>query len=66
MDKQGIDKQVVGGWLDMFGYELPADEGEAWCRLINDALLAGREGRAALRAARHRAAAGRRARRVRC
>ena len=24
MAKQGIDKQVVGGWLDMFGYELPA------------------------------------------
>jgi aminocarboxymuconate-semialdehyde decarboxylase len=24
MEKQGIDKQVVGGWVDMFGYELPA------------------------------------------
>ena len=40
MDKQGIDRQVVGGWVDMFGYELPAAEGEAWSRLINDALLA--------------------------
>ena len=40
MDQQGIDRQVVGGWVDMFGYELPADEGEAWSRLINDALLA--------------------------
>ena len=30
MDKQGIDKQVVGGWVDMFGYELPGAEGEAW------------------------------------
>jgi aminocarboxymuconate-semialdehyde decarboxylase len=40
MDKQGIDRQVVGGWVDMFGYELPATEGEAWSRLINDALLA--------------------------
>lgn len=39
MDQQGIDRQVVGGWVDMFGYELPAAEGEAWCRLINDALL---------------------------
>jgi aminocarboxymuconate-semialdehyde decarboxylase len=40
MDKQGIDRQVVGGWVDMFGYELPGAEGEAWSRLINDALLA--------------------------
>src|ERR1700735_2515344 len=24
---RGIDKQVVGGWLDMFGYDLPPDEG---------------------------------------
>src|SRR3954469_5831577 len=40
MNQQGIDAQVVGGWVDMFGYELPAAEGEAWSRLINDALLA--------------------------
>ena len=40
MEGQGIDKQVVGGWVDMFGYELPGTEGEAWSRLINDELLA--------------------------
>jgi aminocarboxymuconate-semialdehyde decarboxylase len=40
MKEQGIDKQVVGGWVDMFGYELPGAEGEAWSRMINDALLA--------------------------
>src|SRR5262245_20381723 len=40
MDKQEIDCQVVGGWVDMFGYELPAAEGEAWSRLINEAMLA--------------------------
>jgi len=40
MNQQAIDAQVVGGWVDMFGYELPAAEGEAWSRLINDALLA--------------------------
>jgi aminocarboxymuconate-semialdehyde decarboxylase len=40
MDKQGIDRQVVGGWVDSFGYELPAAEGEAWSRLANDAMLA--------------------------
>jgi aminocarboxymuconate-semialdehyde decarboxylase len=38
--KNGIDKQVVGGWVDMFGYELPGAEAEAWSRLANDALLA--------------------------
>jgi aminocarboxymuconate-semialdehyde decarboxylase len=40
MAKQGIDKQVVGGWVDMFGYELPGPEAEAWSKLTNDALLA--------------------------
>ena len=40
MEKQGIDRHVVGGWPDWFGYELPAAEGEAWCRLFNDAQLA--------------------------
>jgi aminocarboxymuconate-semialdehyde decarboxylase len=40
MAKHGIDKQVVGGWVDMFGYELPATEGAAWARLINDHLAA--------------------------
>src|SRR5712692_5400681 len=40
MDKQGIDRQVVGSWPDWFGYELPAAEGEAWCRLINEVQLA--------------------------
>ena len=40
MDKQSIDRQVTGGWVDMFGYELPDAEGEAWARLTNEALLA--------------------------
>lgn len=40
MNKQGIERQVVGGWVDSFGYELPAAEGEAWSRLLNDGLLA--------------------------
>ena len=39
MAEQGIDRQVVGGWLDMFGYELPADEGAAWSRLLNEHML---------------------------
>jgi aminocarboxymuconate-semialdehyde decarboxylase len=40
MVKNGIDKQVVGGWVDMFGYELSAAEGAAWARLINESLAA--------------------------
>jgi len=40
MDRQAIDRQVVGSWPDWFGYELPAAEGEAWCRLFNEAQLA--------------------------
>lgn len=39
MDRERLDLQVVGGWLDAFGYELPAAEGEAWSRFTNDALL---------------------------
>src|SRR4029078_2734455 len=38
MSKQGIARQVVGGWVDMFGYELPGAEAEAWSRLANDCL----------------------------
>ncbi len=38
--KNSIDKQVVGGWVDMFGYELPGAESEAWSRLANEAMLA--------------------------
>ena len=40
MEKQGIEKQVVGGWVDMFGYELPGAEAEAWSRLANECLRA--------------------------
>ena len=38
MDEHGIDRQVVGGWVDMFGNELPVDEGAGWARMINDTL----------------------------
>src|SRR3954454_22729773 len=39
MQKQGIDKQVNGGWPDWFGSDLPAAEGESWCQMFNDAML---------------------------
>lgn len=35
MNEQNIERQVVGGWLDMFAYELPAEEGTKWAKLIN-------------------------------
>lgn len=35
-----IGRQVVGGWLDMFGSEIPAAEGAAWARLTNRHLRA--------------------------
>ena len=38
MDKNGIDHQLVGGWLDSFGYELPTREGLAWSRFINECM----------------------------
>ena len=38
MQKQGIDKQVNGGWPDWFASDLPPEEGEAWCKMFNEAL----------------------------
>jgi aminocarboxymuconate-semialdehyde decarboxylase len=40
MAKNGIDKQVVGGWVDIFGYDLPGEEAQSWATLTNDALMA--------------------------
>jgi aminocarboxymuconate-semialdehyde decarboxylase len=39
MDEQKIERQVCGGWLDMFGYELPAEQGVRWSRMINEHLV---------------------------
>jgi aminocarboxymuconate-semialdehyde decarboxylase len=38
MDANDIDHQLVGGWLDSFGYELPPQEGLAWSRFMNDSM----------------------------
>ena len=35
----GLDRQLAGGWLDAFGYELPAEEGAAWSRFLNQGML---------------------------
>lgn len=39
--EQGIDKQVVAGWLDIFGYDLPPEEGADWSRYLNEHMLKG-------------------------
>ena len=44
MDQAGLDAQVVGGWLDSFGYELPPEEGAAWSRFMNEHLRGGTDG----------------------
>jgi aminocarboxymuconate-semialdehyde decarboxylase len=38
LDAQRIDRQLVGGWLDIFGYQLPADEGADWAELLTGAI----------------------------
>jgi len=40
MDRNRIDHQLVGGWLEIFGYELPNDAGLAWSRYLNASLMA--------------------------
>ena len=35
MEEQSVDVQVCAGWLDSFGYGIPAEEGLAWSRFVN-------------------------------
>jgi aminocarboxymuconate-semialdehyde decarboxylase len=42
--KNGIERQLVGGWMDLFGYELPPEEGADWCRFANQHLMTGAAG----------------------
>ena len=61
MARQGIDRQVSGGWPDWFGNDLPAGRGRDLVPDDQRGAACRRQGRAALRAARERADAGRRA-----
>lgn len=36
--QQRISHQVIGGWLDIFGYQLPSREGAAWAELLSERL----------------------------
>jgi aminocarboxymuconate-semialdehyde decarboxylase len=38
MDRTGIDRQVLSGWADIFGYGLETEKGIAWHRLMNESL----------------------------
>jgi aminocarboxymuconate-semialdehyde decarboxylase len=40
LDTQGIDRQIVGTWPDIFGYGLAVDACVAWHRMLNDTLAA--------------------------
>lgn len=40
MNRNGIDRQVLLMWADVFGYGLPSDKGLAWHRLMNESLSA--------------------------
>jgi aminocarboxymuconate-semialdehyde decarboxylase len=37
---QRIDRQLAGGWLDIFGYGLPGDEAADWADLLTGAIVA--------------------------
>ncbi|WP_093460313.1 hypothetical protein [Streptomyces melanosporofaciens] len=39
LDAQRIDRQVVGGWLDAFGYQLPGDEGADWAEALTGGIV---------------------------
>lgn len=36
---QRIDRQLVGGWLDLFGYQLPPAEGADWAELLTESIV---------------------------
>src|SRR5215831_20638610 len=40
LDAQGIERQIVGTWPDIFGYGLAAEACVAWHRTLNDTLAA--------------------------
>jgi len=38
MDGQGIDRQVLSSWADIFAYGLPTEQAQAWHRFLNNHL----------------------------
>ena len=44
--KARVDHQLVGGWTDVYGYELPGAEGADWARFYNEHMRQDAAGRA--------------------
>ena len=40
MDAAGVDVQLLSSWIDMTAYALPAEAGERYARMFNEALVA--------------------------
>lgn len=40
MDRQGVDVQVLAGWIDLTAYELPVEQAVTYTRVHNEALAA--------------------------
>ena len=38
MDRQGVDREILSIWTDIFGYDLPAVKGALWHTALNDSL----------------------------
>jgi aminocarboxymuconate-semialdehyde decarboxylase len=38
MDRQGVDRQILSVWADLFGYGMPPEAGTRWHRLLNESL----------------------------
>lgn len=38
MDRQGVDIQLLSGWVELFGYDLPAEDGTRFARMQNEAM----------------------------
>ena len=38
MDANGIDREIISLWADIFGYGLPAKKGAEWHRVLNEKL----------------------------
>ena len=36
LQKARVDGQLVGGWTDVYGYDLPGEEGADWARFYNE------------------------------
>ena len=39
LQENNIDLQINAGWLDIFGYHLPSEQGAKWSRFLNEEML---------------------------